>query len=191
VTPHTLQAFLEDARNRSARRSLLAVFAVGVALRLFRLTDESIWLDEGIAYHHATTLTARELLFWLSQRDPNPPLYFFSLHGWTVLAGTPEAVFRLPSVAAGAAAVPLLYLMEARPYSKRVGVLAAAFLSLIRFHIQYPLCIFASHSRATLRRDALGAVRGNAHGDVQESSSSGGTIAPLRPTRRERERIGR
>ncbi|WP_435065124.1 glycosyltransferase family 39 protein [Halobaculum sp. EA56] len=114
----------------------VAVVAVGAALRLFQLTDESVWLDEGIAYHTATRRSVPEIVFGLAG-GPNPPLYFLFLHGWVDLAGTSLFALRLPSAVAGVASVALTYLLGRRLYDRRVGLLAAAVLALAQFHLEY------------------------------------------------------
>lgn len=69
-----------------SRFVLLILFLLAFALRLYRLENQSLWWDEGISLHLATTSLA-ELI---ADRAANihPPLYFIGLKAWVTLVGT-------------------------------------------------------------------------------------------------------
>lgn len=141
--PHSRVASLRErvsglgTADPGVTTALFGVIAVGVVLRTFRLSAESLWFDEGLSYHHVTTLGVRELFVVLPFQYPNPPLYFVLLQGWTALAGTSEAALRAPSVVFGVVAIALVYRVGRRLYSQRVGLLAAALLAVAPFQIRY------------------------------------------------------
>jgi hypothetical protein len=107
-------AALRDALH--ARRlwlTLLAIFALALAPRLYRLDAQSLWLDEGATWAEVTGRTGKvwaALLAELVSPDAGYPLYHLLLKAWVALAGDTEWALRLPSALAGAAAVVIVYL---------------------------------------------------------------------------------
>ena len=71
-----------------------------------------------------------------SNDEITPPLYF--ILGWfsLKLGGAPEWV-RLPSLVAGTATIPLVYLVGARTVGRAAGLIAAAIMALSPFMIYY------------------------------------------------------
>ena len=86
---------------------LLALLLAAFALRLFRLDAQSLWWDEGISLHLATS-TLGELV-----RDRlnniHPPLYFILLKGWLALVGVSPFTGRYLSTLAALIQVALVY----------------------------------------------------------------------------------
>lgn len=107
---------------------LSTLFLLGFALRLFRIENQSLWWDEGISLHLATST-------WggiLADRVQNihPPGYFFLLKLWVSLVGqTPFAVryssalVSLVQVAAVYATVRLFFGERARHAALMGGLL--------------------------------------------------------------------
>jgi mannosyltransferase len=92
---------------------LLALFALALALRLFRLEAQSLWLDEGGSWAEVTGRTGKGWLALLAELwSPNAgyPLYHLLLKAWVALAGDGEWALRFPSAVAGAAAAVVIYL---------------------------------------------------------------------------------
>lgn len=103
---------LERARSAWLRAPLgvgLALFALALLLRLYRLDAQSLWLDEGSSWE-LSRLGWAQLLRELVSPSAAYPLYHLLLKAWTALLGDSEWALRLPSALAGAAAVPLVYL---------------------------------------------------------------------------------
>ncbi len=88
----------------------LAGFALALALRLYRLDAQSLWLDEGGTWAEVTGRGWGALLADLLNPDAAYPLYHLLLKGWIALAGDSEWALRFPSALAGALAVPALAL---------------------------------------------------------------------------------
>src|SRR5436305_4634131 len=108
----------------SLRRMLAApgllLFVIGLALRLYRLGAQSLWLDEGGTWSEVTGRTGKgwlALLGELFSKDAAYPLYHILLKAWVTLAGDSEWALRFPSALAGAATVIVLY-YAARPMGR-------------------------------------------------------------------------
>jgi len=91
---------------------LMLVLWAAFGLRLYRLDYQDIWWDEARNIDVATralgdVATAPEL-------DIHPPLYFYTLHGWTRLAGASSFATRFLSVWFGMLTVALTYQLGRR-----------------------------------------------------------------------------
>jgi 4-amino-4-deoxy-L-arabinose transferase-like glycosyltransferase len=90
----------------------LLLLAIGLALRLYRLGAQSLWLDEGGTWSEVTGRTGKgwlALIGELFSKDAAYPLYHVALKAWVTLAGDSEWALRFPSALAGAATVLVLY----------------------------------------------------------------------------------
>ncbi|MBM4417426.1 MAG: hypothetical protein FJ033_03805 [Chloroflexi bacterium] len=116
------------------RPLLIAAVALAFGLRLYRLGEHNIWWDEA-----ASVLVARMSLAdgiqW-TVRDVHPPLYFWLLKAWRVIAGESPEAYRFPAVLLGTLAVPLTYRLARTAASPRVSLLAAWLLAVNRLHVE-------------------------------------------------------
>ncbi len=98
----------------------LLLFVIGLVPRLYRLGEQSLWLDEGGTWSEVTGRTGKGWLALLGElwsKDAAYPLYHVLLKVWVTLAGDSEWALRFPSALAGAATVTVLYYtaLELRP----------------------------------------------------------------------------
>jgi len=114
---------------------MLIVVVVAFGLRLHRLGDANVWWDEGfgvwlarMSLHDAALRTAY---------DVHPPLYYFLLHFWRLLVGESEFALRFLSLLFGVVAVVLTYRLGRDVVSPGAGVLAAIFVTLSRFNVDW------------------------------------------------------
>ena len=83
----------------------LLALAVAFGLRLYRIDDASLWLDEIL------TIRLSELplsTLWVTPYDPTPPL-FYTLEKLALLVGDTEFLIRLPSAIYGSLTVLVLF----------------------------------------------------------------------------------
>lgn len=140
-------------------RRLLPVLLLlaGFALRLYRLDYQSIWWDEGISLHLATSSVGEIVLDRLN--NIHPPLYFFILKSWLALVGVTPFTGRYLSVLAAFAQIAVLF-AATRYWSGRVyrrsspipwiaavllviSPLAIIYAQEIRVYAMLPLCYLA------------------------------------------------
>ncbi|MEI6777902.1 MAG: glycosyltransferase family 39 protein, partial [Chloroflexales bacterium] len=90
---------------------LVPLMLVGVALavRIYRLDAQSLWLDEGSSWQMSSQSWGT-LLGDLLSPTAAYPLYHLLLKLWISLFGDSEIALRLPSAIAGTMAVPVIYL---------------------------------------------------------------------------------
>ncbi|MCZ6665304.1 MAG: glycosyltransferase family 39 protein, partial [Gammaproteobacteria bacterium] len=105
------------------------------ALRLYRISDKDVWLDEA-----NTVLMAEKPLGDLIgalQLDSNPPLYYFMLHYWMGAFGNSEFAIRSLSACCGALLVAGVFLVGWRLVSADVGAVAALLMTLAPMQVAH------------------------------------------------------
>jgi len=116
---------------------LLGGFLVlGLFLRINELGGQSLWFDEADAVMLARQ-SFETLLGNLGAAGQNGPLYTLMLHVWMGVFGTSEAAVRLPSVLAGTAAIPLIYLLGRAIHGPKLGLYAAGILTIAPYQHWY------------------------------------------------------
>jgi mannosyltransferase len=121
-----------SARGGSrALGALVAIVAVGIGLRLWRLGFNGLSYDESFTAT-AARLPVGRLLEFLRTDDSHPPLDYL-LRAPLARVGASDAVLRLPSVAFSMAAL-VLFAMWMRDRG-RAGLIATAFLACSPFQI--------------------------------------------------------
>ncbi|MCS6840856.1 MAG: glycosyltransferase family 39 protein [Roseiflexus sp.] len=115
--------------------SLAALFALALALRLYRIDAQSFWYDEGLT----VALAVRPLddIARAAAADVHPPLYYWLLHGWLRLTGTGEAAARAFSAVCGAMTVVLTAILGWRWFGAAAGWLAGIAAAVSPFAIHY------------------------------------------------------
>ena len=114
---------------------LAAVLLAGLLLRFHHLGRESLWLDEGASVrlsHHSPAEIVGE-----TAGHFHPPLYFFILRGWVILAGDSAFSVRALSALLGAGSIAVIYLLGSLLFGRRQGLLAALLLCLSKFNLFY------------------------------------------------------
>ena len=99
----------------------LILLLVAFALRVFRLDFQGLWYDEAfsvyLAHFSLADITAR------TAADIQPPLYYYLLHFWIVLAGDREFALRFFSLFFGVLTVPLMFVTARRLFADRAVAL--------------------------------------------------------------------
>ena len=119
------------------RRKLLLILCLllAFALRLYRLDAQSIWVDEGISLHLATSSLAEII----TDRAANihPPLYFFLLKAWITLTGVNIYTARFLSAMGSLLQVAVTYTVARRCTSPPAAQIAAWLTALSPLSIIY------------------------------------------------------
>ena len=121
------------ARTRFGAAAALLV-AVAFVLRVHRIGDPELWVDEAFSAYMAMTDAglARLLL-----TENSPPLYYLLLRWWTGFVGTGESMLRLPSAIFGSLFVAAIIWAGATWFDRRVGLWAGGFTAIAPLHIYY------------------------------------------------------
>jgi hypothetical protein len=137
--PPRPSAEAESAEGGRGHRDRLLVGGLSLIALVVRLVVErGLWLDEAISARQAH-LPFAEMLTDLRFGDVHPPGHHSVLWAVVRLLGDGELALRAPSIAAGVAVIPLLYLTGRLAYDRRAGLAAAAFGTVA------PLMVWYSH----------------------------------------------
>ena len=143
-------------RRNAAPWILAGIVGLGLALRLYRLPDQSYWLDEFLTMTGISSPTWGGCLSAYGFFAPDTmPLSFLFHYGCARLAGTASPFgIRMEQVAAGIVCIPLVYLLGKEMYGRRGGLFAALLVALspvhiwtsqdIRFNVLIGLCAIVS-----------------------------------------------
>ncbi len=118
------------------RTTVLALVAVGVALRFFAPTP--MWLDEAIS----ASLAEEASKGWSGlvealRHDGHPPLYYVLLALWSEIVGDGDWALRAFSGALGVVALPLAWMLGARHMDRWGGLLFTGVVASNPFAIRY------------------------------------------------------
>jgi mannosyltransferase len=113
----------------------LSILLLAFVLRLFYLSHESIWLDEGISIAMAKLNFAQ--LVDKSAVDSFPPLYYLLLHYWMLLFGDSEFSVRFLSLVFSLASIVVCYQLTKYLWQEKVALITAFLLAISVFHIEY------------------------------------------------------
>jgi mannosyltransferase len=120
---------------RLAGGLLAGIIAAGAALRFLHLTRKSFWLDEGVSVMLAR-LDFSNLLHILWRREANMALYYGLLRIWLHF-GSGDFFVRTLSALLSLAAIPVIYLLGRRLFSRGAGLAAAALFSVHAWQVRY------------------------------------------------------
>jgi dolichyl-phosphate-mannose-protein mannosyltransferase len=113
-----------------------ALTALGVALRV-AVADQSIFADEVSTYWIVASHSLADVISIVhTDSEITPPLYFVATWLTTRIDLAPE-LLRAPSLVAGAAAIPLVYVLGLRTVGRRAALVAAALTTLSPFMVYY------------------------------------------------------
>ncbi len=107
---------------------------ISIVSCFYAIGRQSIWLDEALTLDIARNWNSmwNILLF----REPYMWLYYIFLFLWTRF-GQGEAYVRSLSAIFAVMTIPFIYLLASRIYTRKVGAIAALFISINMFFVQY------------------------------------------------------
>ncbi len=123
--------------ERRAPWILAAILGLGLALRLYRLSEQSVWMDEFNVMAGLSEGTWKGYLTTISFYAPdNLPLAWLIRYACTSVIDPLWLLgVRLEQVAFGMACIPLVYFLGKNVYGRGAGLLAALCLALSPIHI--------------------------------------------------------
>lgn len=124
---------IRDDNTKSTYFILGLILVTGFLLRIYKLSSQSIWLDEAYSIYHSQ----QNFIHAISLKDTSPALYYVLLHFWIKLTGTSAFSVRLLSVFFGTASIFIIYLSGAHIFNKKVGIYSALLVSFSPLHIYF------------------------------------------------------
>lgn len=114
---------------------LLLILLLAAGLRFGGLAAQELRGDEAFGVLFSTRTPKDIVSETISAVEPHPPLDYFILRGWMMLAGDSEYSVRFPSAAAGVLAVALAYALGRMFFGRAAGVAGAALIAVNPFQI--------------------------------------------------------
>lgn len=147
--------------------ALVALLVLALALRLYRIGEQGVWIDEAdsilIAQHDVSQIVQKLRL------GSNPPLFYVLLHYWMLLVGDGSVSLRLLSAFSSVALVAATWWSARELATRRVAYAAALFVAVspvqvyysqhLRMYVLLPLfgllatCFLARHLQHARRGD--------------------------------------
>ncbi len=116
--------------------ALLSVLLLSFGLRLYRLGEPSLWLDEALTASKVSgPLPA--MISRIAADEENPPLYFLLLYGWTGLFGRAEFSLRFPSLVFSLLSVIPVFLLARAMFSGKAAFFAALLTGVSPYAVNY------------------------------------------------------
>jgi mannosyltransferase len=114
---------------------LILITLLAMGLRLFRLGQQSFWLDESVSFVRAIVPLQASVENILAI-GVHVPLYFLLLRP-VALIGQSETILRFPSVVLAVLSIPMMYQVGRLCLGRPAGLLSTFFLALNPFHLWY------------------------------------------------------
>jgi 4-amino-4-deoxy-L-arabinose transferase-like glycosyltransferase len=114
---------------------LIGLLLFGFWLRLYQLDGQSLWWDEGISLHLATSSFAEIVANRVT--NIHPPLYFFLLKIWVALTGTTAFAARYFSVMASFLQMPLVFALLRRWFGRNTAVIGLVLTAVWSLSVIY------------------------------------------------------
>ena len=121
--------------RRTELFAALAIALAAVALRVYGLGRESLWLDEGFTWRLARLAPLDAIA--ASRGDVHPPLFTLLVGLLVRLFGDGETTLRAVSVVASCASVLLAWRLARRAFGETAAWGAAALVALSAFQVRY------------------------------------------------------
>jgi mannosyltransferase len=135
VAKKVLTILATAGRQRTPVLWLLPALWLGFGLRLYRLGEQNVWWDEGLAVWAARQSLAAAARW--TATDVHPPLYFWLLHFWRGWSGDGEFGLRYLSALIGTLILPATFILGRRLAGTAVGIVATWLIALSRFAITW------------------------------------------------------
>ena len=119
---------------------LLGIFFLGMALRLYNLDGDSLWLDE-ITTATRVQMDPSSVVTMMASGEMGAgtqvPLMYMVTHFFVVLFGSSDFIIRLQAMLFGSLSILLAYKLGEILWTRGVGLIGAFLLALNAYHIQW------------------------------------------------------
>lgn len=126
---------LEKLADKKPLLVLAAILLLGLFLRTYCLTCESLWVDEGYSVNWAESGPLN--VIYSVSNDVHPPLYYIVLSCWMSFAGDSELSLRLLSAIFSILSMIMVYKITLLLTDRRTGMLASLLFALSVFQIYF------------------------------------------------------
>jgi len=126
---------LKSTPTRKVLSLSIGLFLFSMALRLFHLKNQSLWLDEAVIFSQISKDSIYEVI--ASVEGHLGPFYHVLIFLFSKIAGTSEWALRFPSAMFGSISVVLTYLVARKIFDDKLALIASFFMMFSPIHIWY------------------------------------------------------
>jgi len=132
ISTRTLKKALINSRYLQI---LIVLTLVGLFLRFYHITFNSLWTDEIYTYFFSKN-SFIDIWFVATTNDYNPPLFYWIEH-FMLYFGNNEFILRFAPAVIGTSTIPLIYFLGKIFLDRNCGIVMAALITISPFHITY------------------------------------------------------
>ncbi|MFH0870492.1 MAG: glycosyltransferase family 39 protein [archaeon] len=122
---------------KSDKAAVLLLIVIALAVRLYRLSKEVLWLDEA---RYLTAVFRDNFIQVIGDvySRQHPPLHIISLHYWTKIFGISQDWLLLFSVVCGVISIVAAYFLVKKLFNdKNLAFVSALFICFSLYHVHY------------------------------------------------------
>lgn len=118
---------------------LSVIIGTAIWLRFFMISNQSLWIDEGLTLMRTDGDSLQEVIIHLKQQpyDKYQPIYFFLLFWWRSVFGDTEFALRSLSALLESGVVIVIYLTALKLYGKNHAFWSLMIVSFSSFSVYY------------------------------------------------------
>jgi mannosyltransferase len=131
----SLQKIWQAVQHSRYVQIVIALTLIGLFLRFYQITFNSIWLDEAATYAFSKP-SFLEIWSITASGEVNPPLFHWIEH-IMLYFGNNEFILRFVPAILGTFTIPLFFLAGKEFLDKNCGIIIAALITISPFHIFY------------------------------------------------------
>ncbi|MCK4794617.1 MAG: glycosyltransferase family 39 protein [Desulfobacteraceae bacterium] len=132
-----MQILKRTIANKTVLILLVSILMLASVLRFYGLANQSLYNDELSSWLRSSYGDLSTVIDRAAHRDVHPPAYHILLYFVEKYIGDSETALRFPSALAGVLSVFAMFLVGARLYSYREGLIASAFMAVFWCPIYY------------------------------------------------------
>jgi len=140
---------------KSERFKIILLIVIALAVRLYKLSKEVFWIDEGVYISYTFLPSVKSVIQTCNIWTNRPPLYFIIYNAWGKTFGISQKALLLFPVITGVVSIILMYFIVKKLFKNKDIAFIAALLtcfSLYHFHYSrdnteymfFPMMIFLS-----------------------------------------------
>lgn len=126
-----------DISKNRAVFFLIFIVVLGFSLRLYDLSEESLWTDEMVSLRHIRQNDFKSLIISVQEGELTPPLYYIFLKYWVNVFGESEFSLRFPSLLFDFFSIVILYLLGTRLFNRKIGLISSFLLATTMLQVVY------------------------------------------------------
>lgn len=116
---------------------LILILSLGFFLRVYNLSEESIWFDEACTLQSAEKPTLGGVLESVQRLEGNPPFYYLLMRYWIRIFGDSEFSARFPSVVFGTLSILIVFLIGKELFDDKTALASSLIMSASMLNILY------------------------------------------------------